>query len=99
MQVGWNATFIGTAKEIFRLGGTQGNKYNQFILIINSLGFYAGYFSLLLREIPFSCIQFSIYEYMKKKSLEKYHTIDVSQSAWNGFVSASMGLSLLLSIF
>ncbi|KAG0057625.1 hypothetical protein BGZ83_006998 [Gryganskiella cystojenkinii] len=30
------------------------------------LGFYRGYLSTVAREIPFSCIQFPLYEYMKK---------------------------------
>ncbi|KAG0379175.1 hypothetical protein BGX24_001465 [Mortierella sp. AD032] len=30
------------------------------------LGFYRGYFSTVAREIPFTCIQFPLYEYMKK---------------------------------
>ncbi|KAF9390293.1 hypothetical protein CPB97_009633 [Podila verticillata] len=30
------------------------------------LGFYRGYFSTVAREIPFSCIQFPLYEYMKR---------------------------------
>jgi len=33
-------------------------------------GFYSGYGSILLREIPFSSIQFPIYEKMKGKSRE-----------------------------
>ena len=34
-------------------------------------GFYAGYGSLLLREIPYSCIQMPIYEAMKRMTRNK----------------------------
>lgn len=55
------------------------------------LGFYAGFLSLLLREIPFSSIQFPIYEFMKKRTLEKHKTIGFWQSGWNGLVAAVIG--------
>jgi solute carrier family 25 S-adenosylmethionine transporter 26 len=29
------------------------------------LGFYRGYLSTVLREIPFTCVQFPLYEYFK----------------------------------
>ena len=68
------------------------NPYDiERVKFLNIIGFYAGYFSLILREIPFSCIQFPIYEYMKKRTLEKYHTMGFWHSGYNGFVSAAIG--------
>lgn len=77
MQVGWNATFLSTTKEIHNISGFK--------------GFYAGYFSLILREIPFSAIQFPIYEYMKKRAFKKHGTIGFLDSGINGFVSGAIG--------
>ena len=67
MQVGWNNSFKETCKEIFKISGFKGIIYKNYFFCNLYLGFFAGYFSLILREIPFSTIQFPIYEYMKKK--------------------------------
>lgn len=43
----------------------------KFILINGGLaGFYAGYFTTLLREVPFSAIQFPLYEHFKHEWAE-----------------------------
>jgi solute carrier family 25 S-adenosylmethionine transporter 26 len=57
------------------------------------LGFYAGIDSLILREIPFSCIQFPIYEYFKRESYKENNGGDLTwfQNARNGAVSGSTG--------
>lgn len=101
MQVGWNTTFLSTARDIANLGGVKGRVFRFFFegRLYDLQGFYAGYFSLILREIPFSCIQFPIYEYMKKKAFQKHKTIDVWNSAWNGFVSASIGSPFIYTKF
>ena len=46
-------------------------------------GFYAGYGSLLLREIPYSCIQMPIYEAMKRNTRKKRNL----QAGENSFTS------------
>lgn len=58
-------------------------------------GFYAGYSSLLLREIPYSAIQMPTYEWMKR--FTKRHKSDNSkgftwwENARNGIVAGSTG--------
>ncbi|KAJ1978314.1 S-adenosylmethionine transporter [Dimargaris xerosporica] len=37
------------------------------------LGFYRGYFSTVVREIPFACIQFSLYEGLKTLTAQHQH--------------------------
>jgi hypothetical protein len=57
------------------------------------IGFYAGLDSLILREIPFSSIQFPIYEYLKKSALKENNGEDLSftQSAFNGASAGGIG--------
>ena len=52
MQIGLDSSNHSTIKNIYKTRGLK--------------GFYAGYLSLLLREVPFSAIQLPIYEIMKK---------------------------------
>ena len=54
-----------------KIGGTQ-SQYHQTIETIRFIfrtegigGFYTGFFSTIIREIPFSFIQFPLYEYFK----------------------------------
>jgi len=49
---------------------------------------------LILREIPFSAIEFPIYEYMKKKTYEENggKELTVLQNARNGAVAGSIGI-------
>ena len=51
-----------------------------------------------MRDIPFSCIQFTIYEYLRKKSIEKNNgsPLTVIQTAINGSISAAFGILLWL---
>ena len=51
MQIGLDTNLADTVSNIYRLRGIR--------------GFWAGYFSLICREIPFSAIQLPVYETMK----------------------------------
>jgi len=51
MQTKQYATTLSALKTIFSQEGLN--------------GFYRGYFSTVLREIPFTCFQFPLYEYLK----------------------------------
>ncbi|KAF8936665.1 hypothetical protein BGZ58_003885, partial [Dissophora ornata] len=52
------------------------------------LGFYRGYFSTVAREIPFTCIQFPLYEYMKKSYASATHRPNVDP--WEAAICASI---------
>ncbi|KAF9358783.1 hypothetical protein BGX26_000926 [Mortierella sp. AD094] len=52
------------------------------------LGFYRGYFSTVAREIPFACIQFPLYEYMKKSYAFATHRAVVDP--WEAAICASI---------
>ncbi|CAN0241744.1 unnamed protein product, partial [Hapterophycus canaliculatus] len=61
MQAGLHGTATETVNAILKNGGAT--------------GFYAGYLTTVVREIPFSFIQFPIYEWLKVKTsspLEPY---------------------------
>ena len=51
MQAGLHGTASETVNAILKNGGVR--------------GFYAGYLTTVVREIPFSLIQFPIYEWLK----------------------------------
>ena len=60
-------------------------------------GFYNGFYATLLREIPFSLIQFPLYEASKKYFKEKlggHNTIDSTISAMCGSVSGGIAAGL-----
>jgi len=54
-------------KQNMQLGihKTNMESFNHVIKNLGVGGFYTGYFSLIMREIPFSVIQFSLYENLK----------------------------------
>ena len=54
-------------------------------------GFYVGYMSTIMREIPFSLIQFPLYEAMKRYYHSRYHTTqhDTSPAVYAAMGSAS----------
>lgn len=57
MQLGTHGSMSESIRNVWRLQGLG--------------GFYAGYFSLILREVPFSAIQFSLYEQIKLHQIEQ----------------------------
>ncbi|ORZ04049.1 mitochondrial carrier domain-containing protein [Lobosporangium transversale] len=52
------------------------------------LGFYRGYFSTVAREIPFTCIQFPLYEYMKNTYAFATHRTKVDP--WEAAICGSI---------
>jgi len=86
MQIGLNSTMKETFQHIIKTSGVR--------------GFYAGIDSLVLREIPFSAIQFPIYEYMKKLSYKENNGGDLTffQTARNGAIAGSISSFLTTPI-
>ncbi|KAG0344577.1 hypothetical protein BG004_004352 [Podila humilis] len=60
------------------------------------LGFYRGYFSTVAREIPFSCIQFPLYEYFKKSYA--HATQRSAVDPWEAAVCASIAGGIAAAI-
>ncbi|KAL7754445.1 S-adenosylmethionine transporter [Sorochytrium milnesiophthora] len=63
------------------------------------LGFYRGYLSTVLREIPFTCIQFPLYEYLKgytayRKGLESAQDIASLDAAFCGSLAGGVAAAL-----
>ncbi|KAG0313982.1 hypothetical protein BGZ99_008444 [Dissophora globulifera] len=60
------------------------------------LGFYRGYFSTVAREIPFTCIQFPLYEYMKKSYAAATHRpkVDPWEAAICGSIAGGIAAGL-----
>ena len=59
-------------------------------LFLSRLGFYVGFSVLLLRDIPFSAIQWPIYEYLKKGKQELTFLENSVNGATAAFVAASL---------
>lgn len=57
MQVGMHRTTADAVREIARVDGIR--------------GFYAGYWSTVIREVPFDALEFALYEAMKRRWRER----------------------------
>ncbi|CAD8076664.1 unnamed protein product [Paramecium sonneborni] len=69
MQVGLDSNIRNTIKSIYKIQGLQ--------------GFYAGFSTFIMREIPFSAIQFPLYEKMKSQ----FGNDGIEDHALNGAVA------------
>lgn len=59
------------------------------------LGFYRGFLSTVAREIPFTCIQFPLYEYFKKAyAMRKGRQIEPYEAALWGSVAGGIAAAL-----
>ncbi|KAJ3216500.1 hypothetical protein HDU67_009367 [Dinochytrium kinnereticum] len=72
------ACFIRVPTEVVKQR-MQAGQFRTFSVAVSSivrqdgfLGLYRGYFMTIFREIPFTCIQFPLYEYLKKSWRENY---------------------------
>lgn len=65
-------------KQTYRENGLRGQKLEDALLkwlifinfVLISIGFYRGYFTTVFREIPFSFIQYPLWEFLKRKTCE-----------------------------
>ncbi|ORZ40285.1 mitochondrial carrier domain-containing protein [Catenaria anguillulae PL171] len=81
----------------------QAGRYNSTWTALTSivrsdglLGFYRGYLSTVMREIPFTCIQFPLYEYLKKYAAyrKRQAAPDLLDAAFCGSVSGGIAAAL-----
>ncbi|CAI2377596.1 unnamed protein product [Moneuplotes crassus] len=85
-QIGKYETIIQAGKDIYSHKGIG--------------GFYRGYFSLIMREIPFSGLQFPLYEYLKRLQiayLSRSRNIkpeEVEMKFWNNAINGSLAGSI-----
>lgn len=98
MQCGLDVKVLQTVKNIYRGRGIGGRKSFK-------KGFYAGFWSFIMRETPFSAIQMPVYELMKKFTLRdrkrKDSEMTFFENARNGGFSGMVGsvISYLASFF
>lgn len=89
MQVGYQSSVREALKNIYRTRGFR--------------GCYAGFWSFVWRETPFSAIQMPVYELLKRWCLGKNrtaHDLTFGENAKNGAISGIVGsLALLLAGF
>eukprot|EP01017_Pseudomicrothorax_dubius_P040027 TRINITY_DN6218_c0_g1_i1.p1 TRINITY_DN6218_c0_g1~~TRINITY_DN6218_c0_g1_i1.p1 ORF type:complete len:299 (-),score=39.08 TRINITY_DN6218_c0_g1_i1:71-967(-) len=77
MQTGLTRGFLTTAKDIYSHRGMR--------------GFYVGYTSLILREIPFSSIQMPLYELFRKKRLAgREGELSLLENGLNGGIASAI---------
>ena len=82
MQIGLDPSMRATCRSIFALRSAS--------------GFYQGYFSVLLKEIPYSAIQMPIYEMLKKLTRSARRPgvaeepLSILENARNGMASGSL---------
>lgn len=59
------------------------------------LGFYRGFLPTVAREIPFTCIQFPLYEYFKRKyGLYKGGRVEPWEAAVMGCLAGGIGAAI-----
>lgn len=59
------------------------------------LGFYRGFLPTVAREIPFTCIQFPLYEYLKSKyGMYKRAPVEPFEAALMGSVAGGIGAAI-----
>lgn len=86
MQVGLDTSIKSTFQNIHKIRGFRGT--------FCSIGLYAGFGSLIIREIPFSAIQMPIYEAMKRytrKNKAENEGFTFFEKARQGVVAGSIG--------
>lgn len=58
-------------------------------------GLYRGFTSTVARDVPFSALQYPIWEYLKLKHVERYRrTCSVAESAWYGSIAGGFAAFL-----
>ncbi|KAI8846088.1 mitochondrial carrier domain-containing protein [Chytridium lagenaria] len=74
------ACFIRVPTEVVKQR-MQAGQFKNLSVAVSSIvrqdglsGLYRGYFMTIFREIPFTCVQFPLYEHLKKSWREKYGT-------------------------
>ena len=88
MQVGLDSRVRATFAHILATKGARGT--------LRSPGFYAGFASFVLREVPFSAIQMPAYELLKRWTLRRRGREQgptFADSAANGALSGALGSS------
>lgn len=80
----------------------QIKQYNTTISAVSSvlrteglLGFYRGFLPTVAREIPFTCIQFPLYEYFKSKyRIYKGRVVEPYEAALIGSLAGGIGAAI-----
>lgn len=87
IQVGLDGRVSDALKHIYSSRGFFGT--------FDSTGYYAGFWSFVWREVPFSAIQMPFYELLRSWSLgrtRKEYELTFSENAKNGAVSGVIGI-------
>ncbi|KAI9486442.1 MAG: mitochondrial carrier domain-containing protein [Benjaminiella poitrasii] len=81
MQIKQFDTTLGAVSSVLRTEGL--------------LGFYRGFLPTVAREIPFTCIQFPFYEYLKRKySTYKGDLVEPHEAALMGSIAGGFGAAI-----
>ncbi|KAJ3326622.1 hypothetical protein HDU76_012770 [Blyttiomyces sp. JEL0837] len=81
MQTGQYTSVSGAVTSILKADGVA--------------GLYRGYLMTVFREIPFTCVQFPLYEYMKKQwSKRKSHQVSPVEASLCGSISGGIAAAV-----